>query len=71
MPIMAMISIPTFARIDKAAESGNALAKDLVSYWVGQGVGLIDSVRSASAVVRDFKQEFAEAIERLTATIES
>ena len=36
-----------------------------------QGVGLIDSVRSASAVVRDFKQEFAEAIERLTATIES
>lgn len=71
MPIMAMISIPTFARIDKAAESGNALARDLVSYWVGQGVGLIDSVRSASAVVREFKQEFAEAIERLTATIES
>ncbi|WP_407676629.1 NAD(P)H-dependent flavin oxidoreductase [Peristeroidobacter soli] len=71
MPIMAMISIPTFARIDKAADAGNEAAKDLVSYWVGQGVGLIDAVRPAAAVVREFQQEFADAVERLAATIES
>lgn len=71
MPIMAMISIPTFARIDKAADAGNVAAKELVSYWVGQGVGLIDAVRPAAAVVREFQQDFADAIERLTATIES
>ncbi|RYX88268.1 MAG: nitronate monooxygenase, partial [Bradyrhizobiaceae bacterium] len=36
-----------------------------VSYFVGQGVGLIDSVKSAGAVVQEFKQDFAEAVEAL------
>jgi len=71
MPMMAMISIPTFARIDKAADTGNADAKRLVSYWVGQGVGLVDSVRSATAVVQEFKSDFADAVESLMSTIES
>lgn len=71
MPIMAMISIPTFARIDKAAEAGNVLAKELVSYWVGQGVGLVDAIRPAGTVVREFKEEFADAIERLNERIAS
>ena len=31
----------------------------------GQGVGLIDSVRSAGQVVQDFKSEFLEAVEHL------
>lgn len=62
MPQMSMISLPAFAEIEKAAASGNAQARDLVSYWVGQGVGLVDSVRSATAVVQDFKQDFADAV---------
>ena len=70
MPLMALISIPSFARIDKAADGGNAQAQELVSYWVGQGVGLIDSVRSASGVVQSFKQEFADAVEALVAGLE-
>jgi hypothetical protein len=41
-----------------------------VTYFVGQGVGLIDSVRSAGQVVQDFKAEFLEAIEDLNASIE-
>ncbi|WBX84421.1 NAD(P)H-dependent flavin oxidoreductase [Sphingosinicella microcystinivorans] len=71
MPMMAMISIPTFARIDRAADTGNEQAKRLVSYWVGQGVGLVESVRSATAVVQEFKQDFADAVESLMTTIES
>ena len=71
MPMMAVISIPTFARIDRAADAGNAQAKALSSYWVGQGVGLVEGIRSATAVVQEFKQDFADAIENLITSIES
>lgn len=65
MPQMSMISLPAFAEIEKSAANGNAQARDLVSYWVGQGVGLVDSVRSAGAVVQEFKQDFADSVSGL------
>ncbi len=69
MPMMSLISIPSFQQIDKAAENGNAAAKELVTYWVGQGVGLIDSIRPAAAVVQEFKEDFANAVSGLITTI--
>lgn len=66
MPLQSLISRDAFASIDRSAAAGNAQARDLVSYFVGQGVGLIDSVKSASAVVQEFKEDFAEAAEHLT-----
>jgi len=65
MPQMSILSTPAFAAIDRAADGGNERAKELLSYWVGQGVGLVDKVRSAEQVVADFMTEFAEAAERL------
>lgn len=65
MPLQSIISRDAFASIDSAAAAGNAQARDLVSYFVGQGVGLIDSVKSAGAVVQEFKEDFAEAVEHL------
>ena len=53
-----------------AAQSGNAEARDLVSYWVGQGVGLVEHVQSATSVVQDFKMEFAEAVTNLLGALE-
>jgi hypothetical protein len=50
--------------------NGNEPARELVSYFVGQGVGLIDQVRSAKGVVQDFREEFAEAVLGLAATLE-
>jgi NAD(P)H-dependent flavin oxidoreductase YrpB (nitropropane dioxygenase family) len=70
MPLMQFISHPAFDQIDKAAEAGNPRARELVSYFVGQGVGLVDSVRSATAVVQEFKQDFADAMTDLMATVE-
>jgi len=70
MPMMAMISVPAFHLIDKAAEAGNPRALDLMSYWVGQGVGLIDSVRSATGIVQDFKAEFVDAVDNLISGLE-
>ncbi|UGV27795.1 nitronate monooxygenase [Rhodopseudomonas boonkerdii] len=65
MPLQSLISRDAFASIDRSAAAGNAQARDLVSYFVGQGVGLIDSVKSAGAVVQEFKEDFAEAAECL------
>ncbi|EJM24362.1 2-nitropropane dioxygenase-like enzyme [Pseudomonas sp. GM21] len=70
MPHMGMISQPAFQKIDKAVDGGNQAAMPLVSYWVGQGVGLIESVKSAGDVVQEFKEEFAESLLALNAAIE-
>jgi NAD(P)H-dependent flavin oxidoreductase YrpB (nitropropane dioxygenase family) len=70
MPLMGLVSQPAFQRIDKAVDGGNQEAKALVSYWVGQGVGLVDGVKSAGQVVQDFKEEFAEAFMGLQALLE-
>jgi NAD(P)H-dependent flavin oxidoreductase YrpB (nitropropane dioxygenase family) len=69
MPLQSIISRDAFNSIDRAAAGGNAKARDLVSYFVGQGVGLIDSVKSAGAVVQEFKEEFAEAVEHMNALV--
>mgnify|MGYP000656177545 CR=1 FL=1 len=70
MPLMGMVSEPSFQKIEKAVVNGNEQARELVSYFVGQGVGLIDQVRSAKGVVQDFREEFAEAVLGLTAMLE-
>ena len=69
MPLQSIISRDAFDAIDRAAAGGNARARDLVSYFVGQGVGLIDSVKSAGAVVQEFKEDFAEAVEHMNALV--
>src|ERR1700722_2237193 len=67
LPLQSIISRDAFASIDRSAAAGNAQARDLVSYFVGQGVGLIDSVKSAGAVVQEFKEDFVEAVEHMNA----
>jgi NAD(P)H-dependent flavin oxidoreductase YrpB (nitropropane dioxygenase family) len=70
MPLQSIISRDAFNSIDRAAAAGNTQARDLVSYFVGQGVGLIDSVKSAGAVVQEFKEDFIEAVEHMNALME-
>lgn len=65
MPLMGMVSEPAFRRIEQAAAAGNTDAAALVSYFVGQGVGLVEQVRPARQVVQDFREEFLEASDRL------
>ena len=70
MPMMSLVSENALRSADRAAAAGNDKARELVTYFVGQGVGLIDSVRSAGQVVQEFKQEFLEAVEALNALVE-
>jgi NAD(P)H-dependent flavin oxidoreductase YrpB (nitropropane dioxygenase family) len=67
MPLQSMIAEPALRRVDQAAASGAEGAKELATYFVGQGVGLLDSVRPAARVVRDFMEDFADAVERVRA----
>jgi len=70
MPLQSIISRDAFHAIDRAAAAGNPKARDLVSYFVGQGVGLIDSVKSAGSVVQEFKEDFLEAVAHMNALVE-
>jgi NAD(P)H-dependent flavin oxidoreductase YrpB (nitropropane dioxygenase family) len=63
MPLQGIISEPAMARINRAAEAGNAHARELVTYFVGQGVGLIDDIPTCRQVVAAFMAEFADALE--------
>ena len=54
MPLQSIISRDAFDSIDRAAAGGNAKARDLVSYFVGQGVGLVDCVKSAGGGEQEF-----------------
>jgi len=71
MPLMGLISEPAFRSIMRESEKGNPQARALNSYFVGQGVGLINEIRGAGSVVQQFKEEFAAALEALIASIES
>lgn len=63
MPLQGILSEPAMRRVTQAAEGGNQQARALVSYFVGQGVGLVEGVRSVRGVVLDFMTEYAEALE--------
>jgi NAD(P)H-dependent flavin oxidoreductase YrpB (nitropropane dioxygenase family) len=67
MPLQSLLAGPAMKRIDAAVAAGNDKARALVNYYVGQGVGLVEEVRSCRSVVQDFMTEFAEALEDLQA----
>lgn len=65
MPLQSLVSEPPLRRIDKLAEGGHQGAQTLATYWVGQGVGLMEETMSAGQVVQAFKEDFIAATERL------
>ena len=71
MPLQPMVAEPALQKVNKLAAGGHEGAKDLATYWVGQGVGLMNESISASDVVQDFKEDFINAYERLNNFLES
>lgn len=70
MPLQGMLSGPALNRVDKLAATGDPGAKKLATYFVGQGVGLMNTTISARTVVFDFMKGFAEAAENLGSFLE-
>jgi NAD(P)H-dependent flavin oxidoreductase YrpB (nitropropane dioxygenase family) len=69
MPLQSLVSEPALRRVDKLSQSGHEGAKQLATYWVGQGVGLMDQTMSAGQVVQQFKEDFLAAYERLSTAL--
>ena len=65
MPLQPMVAEPALQKVNKLAAGGHDGAKELATYWVGQGVGLMNQSISASDVVQEFKEDFINAYERL------
>jgi NAD(P)H-dependent flavin oxidoreductase YrpB (nitropropane dioxygenase family) len=69
MPLQSLLSEPVLRRVDVLAEQGNRGARELATYWVGQGVGLMNKATTVRDVIYDMSQEFAEAAEHLASVL--
>ncbi len=70
MPFQSMLSEPALRAAQRAAEGGNPKARELVTYFVGQGVGMIEAVRSSREVVKEFMEEFTDALTDMQALLD-
>tara|TARA_R110002126_G_scaffold10841_15_gene49713 strand:+ start:21519 stop:22673 length:1155 start_codon:yes stop_codon:yes gene_type:complete len=69
MPLQSLVAEPPLRVIDKLSQGDSQGAKDLATYWVGQGVGLMNEQMTAGQVVQGFKEDFLTAYERLSASL--
>lgn len=69
MPLQSLISEKTLRDIDKLANAGDPGAQRLATYWVGQGVGLINRQKTSRQTVFDFAEDFIAAVERIEASV--
>jgi NAD(P)H-dependent flavin oxidoreductase YrpB (nitropropane dioxygenase family) len=69
MPLQGLLSRPPMAKVDKLAAGGHEGAKKLAAYYVGQAVGLMNTEQSVRSVVYEFMQDYADAVERQSATL--
>jgi NAD(P)H-dependent flavin oxidoreductase YrpB (nitropropane dioxygenase family) len=65
MPLQPELGYIVLQRAIKSAENGNDKARELISYLVGQGVGMLRAEESVRSVVQRFMEEFAESIDRI------
>ena len=70
MPLQTLVSEPALQKVRKLGEGGHEGAIELETYYVGQGVGLIDKVQSTRNVVYGFKEDFVKAYGRLSDFLE-
>ncbi len=71
MPLQSLVAEPALREVDKLSQSGHEGAKALATYWVGQGVGLMNRQMSAGALVQEFKEDFFNAFVRLSDALEA
>jgi NAD(P)H-dependent flavin oxidoreductase YrpB (nitropropane dioxygenase family) len=65
LPLQSMLAEPVLRRIDALADQGHAGARELATYFVGQGVGLMNKVKPARDVVLEFIEDYLAAAQRL------
>ncbi|HEY9555772.1 MAG TPA: nitronate monooxygenase family protein, partial [Acidimicrobiales bacterium] len=66
MPIQPMLVAEAQRRIHRVADKPGTGANELVTYFVGQVVGSMNSVQPTRRVVLEMVDEFIDAVQRLT-----
>jgi NAD(P)H-dependent flavin oxidoreductase YrpB (nitropropane dioxygenase family) len=69
LPLQSMLCEPLLRRVDVLASQGHPGAQALSTYFVGQGVGLMNKVKPAREVVLEFIEDYLAAAERLSRSI--
>jgi NAD(P)H-dependent flavin oxidoreductase YrpB (nitropropane dioxygenase family) len=69
LPLQSMLCEPLLRRVDVLASQGHPGAQSLSTYFVGQGVGLMNKVKPARDVVLEFIEDYLAAAERLGRSI--
>ncbi len=70
MPLQSIVSENVLRRLDVLAENGSKGAQELATYWVGQGVGLMNKVKPAREVVREMIEDYLDAVDRVAGSLE-
>jgi NAD(P)H-dependent flavin oxidoreductase YrpB (nitropropane dioxygenase family) len=71
MPMQPLLVGPALARIGRVAGTPGTGGNDLITYFVGQVVGSMNTVRPARRVVAEMIDEFIEAVQRLGAFLDT
>jgi NAD(P)H-dependent flavin oxidoreductase YrpB (nitropropane dioxygenase family) len=66
LPLQNMLCEPVIRRVDVLAAQGHPGAQALATYFVGQGVGLMNRVKPARDVVVEFIEDYLAAAQRLS-----
>ena len=69
MPLQSLVSEPALGKVTKLAEGGHEGARMLATSFVGQGVGLMNSIQTTRQVVYEFMEDFLKASERLATAL--
>jgi len=70
MPLQTMLTAAAQQRINRHASAEGSGAHQLATYFVGQGVGLLDRVRPARQVVEQMVTDYLAVAERFAAQLE-
>jgi NAD(P)H-dependent flavin oxidoreductase YrpB (nitropropane dioxygenase family) len=70
MPIQPLLIGDAMRRIHRVAAKEGTGANDLVTYFVGQVVGTMNTVRPTRRVVLEMIEEFADTLERLNGLVD-
>ena len=71
MPLQPMLVGEALARINRVAAKEGTAANQLATYFVGQVVGSMNTVKPARRVVLEMVEEFVDAVERLNRLVQS
>jgi NAD(P)H-dependent flavin oxidoreductase YrpB (nitropropane dioxygenase family) len=69
MPLQTMLVAEAQQRIGRSANTEGTGANDLATYFVGQGVGLMDRIRPTRAVIEEMVEDYLAVAERFAAQI--